>query len=758
MRRLLTLICVVSTMTLQAKQWTGEEVKDIIKKVNTYWQTNNSAEVRAFWDNAAYHTGNMEAIRLLSELKSEEIKVKSFLDYSLRWAQHNKWKGATESDPQKWKYKQYGEGQDYVLFGDWQICFQTYIDLYNLEVRGKRSGGKKLEVRIKRAKEVMGYEADSKANDYWWWADALYMVMPVMTKMYKLTGDEKYLDKLYDNICYSDSIMLDAETGLYFRDGKYVYPKHKTANGKKDFWARGDGWVLAGLAKVLQDMPKNYRHQPFFVEKYVRLAQAVKQLQQPEGHWTRSMMDPNQAPGYETSGTAFFCYGLLWGVNNGYLPKKEFEPAIEKAWNYLSTIALQTSGKVGYVQPIGERAIPGQRVDANSEANFGVGAFLLAACEYYRYLQTKKAVLTFSNESNQQRQEVVEVDYQTLCRQLGISTEEQIVIENAAGQEVSYQKTYDGKLLLYLSLHPYGKAVYTIIKGRPATSKSYVKGKMYSIRKDDLAWENDLGIYRVYGPALQKTGERSFGTDVWVKNTPELVMDDRYQKDYDGNIMEDSLRKAGQKVALDDIDRSTSFHLDHGNGMDAYGVGPSLGCGAPALMKNGKLVFPYCYKTYQIHDNGPLRFTVELAYAPNADGITEHRIISLDRGSHFNRMTVWYDGIKKPTTLAAGVVLHSNDNLVLGKNYVQYADPTDNPKLHQSQVYVAVLFPEGVSETCLLEDEMNHGIGIVNNYQGAPYTYYFGSAWSRYDIRSQAQWQLAIDEFLARTPIKYSIQ
>jgi rhamnogalacturonyl hydrolase YesR len=235
----------------------------------------------------------------------------------------------------------------------------------------------------------MGHEADSPQHDYWWWADALYMVMPVMTKMYKLTGDKKYLDKLHDNILYSDSIMLDKETGLYFRDGKYVYPKHKTGSGKKDFWARGDGWVLAGLAKVLQDMPEDYVWQPFFVEKYTRLARAVAKLQQREGYWTRSMADPEQAPGPETSGTAFFTYGLLWGVNNGYLRKAEFKPVIDKAWQYLTKTALQKDGRVGYVQPIGERAIPGQKVDAQSQANFGVGAFLLAACEYARYLQKR---------------------------------------------------------------------------------------------------------------------------------------------------------------------------------------------------------------------------------------------------------------------------------------------------------------------------------------------------------------------------------
>ena len=742
MRRLLITICILTSMALQAKQWTTAEVEDVIRKVNTYWQSNNSAEVRSFWDNAAYHTGNMEVYKLL--------KDKQMLNYSIRWAEHNHWKGATEPDPAKWKYKQYGEGQDYVLFGDWQICFQTYIDLYNLAPSKKK---------IARAKEVMSYEANSKAHDYWWWADALYMVMPVMTKMYKLTGEEKFLDKLYENLCYCDSIMLDNETGLYFRDGKYVYPKHKTASGKKDFWARGDGWVLAGLAKVLQDMPKSYKHYQFFADKFVTLAEAVKKIQQPQGHWTRSMMDPEQAPGYETSGTAFFCYGMLWGVNNGYLTKKEFEPAIEKAWNYLTTVAMQQNGKIGYVQPIGERAIPGQTVDANSEANFGVGAFLLSACEYHRYLETGKVALNFSNESNVQRQEVVEVDLQAVCNQLGVDADCPLVVENAIGQEVSYQKTYNGKLLLYISLHPHGKAVYTVSKGKPAIARSYAYGKMYSIRKDDIAWENDLGIYRVYGPALQKTGERSFGTDVWVKNTPELVADKRYMIDYYGNAEEDSLRKAGQKVALRDIDQRTSFHLDHGNGMDAYGVGPSLGCGAPALMKDGKLVFPYCYNTYKIHDNGPLRFTVELTHAPNADGITEHRIISLDRGSHFNKITVWYDGIKEPMALASGVVLHGEDNLVLGKNYVQYADPTDNPKLHQSQVYVATLYPNGINETCKLDGELNHALGIVNNYKGEPYTYYFGSAWSLYDIRSQAQWQLTIDEFLKNlsTPITYII-
>ncbi|WP_367280479.1 DUF2264 domain-containing protein [uncultured Muribaculum sp.] len=351
----------------------AQTIRRAIDKVNHQWQQTNLAECRSFWDNAAYHTANMEVYKLTGN--------QDYLDYSLRWAEHNQWKGAKGNDRSKWKYSSYGESDNHVLFGDWQICFQTYADLYNILPD---------ERRIRRAREVMEYQMSTPQNDYWWWADGLYMVMPVMTKLYKITGNNKYLDKLYQYIVVSDSIMLDTETGLYFRDGKYVYPDHKSTNGKKDFWARGDGWVLAGLAKVLADVPKNWEHRKFFEDKYIKLADAVVALQQPEGYWTRSMADPGHAPGYETSGTAFFTYGLLWGINNGYLQSSKYLDAAEKAWGYLYKTALQKDGTIGYVQPIGEKAIPGQVVNRKSTSNFGTGAWLLAACEYVRYLEKEQ--------------------------------------------------------------------------------------------------------------------------------------------------------------------------------------------------------------------------------------------------------------------------------------------------------------------------------------------------------------------------------
>lgn len=362
----------ISSPPVSASQPTEADMtRQLITQVNNAWQASHPAEATPFWHNAAYHTGNIEAWRLTG--------CKEWRDYSLAWAEHNNWQGATTADKSRWRYD-YGETPDHVLFGDWQICFQTYADLYADFPEPRR---------IDRAREVMEYEMSTPQTDYWWWADGLYMVMPVMTKLYRITGNERYLAKLYEYVRHSDSLMLDRETGLYFRDAKYVYPQHTTIHGKKDFWARGDGWVLAGLAKVLADLPEEYACRPFFVEKYLRLAEAVVSLQQPEGWWTRSMADPDHAPGCETSGTAFFTYGLLWGVNNGYLTDPKYLAAACKGWAYLRDKAVQEDYSVGYVQPIGEKAIPDQTVGATSTADFGVGAFLLAACEYVRFLESK---------------------------------------------------------------------------------------------------------------------------------------------------------------------------------------------------------------------------------------------------------------------------------------------------------------------------------------------------------------------------------
>lgn len=353
----------------QVKSERAKQTLEMIDKVQDYWQSHNKAECRGFWDNAAYFTGNQAAYELTGNAK--------YLDYSLRFAEHNRWAGATERDKAKWEYKTYGEGMRHVLFADWQICFQVYIDLYKEEHRAER---------LQRTLEVMCHQAQMADKDFWWWSDALYMGFPVFTKLYTVTHDQRLLDKQYECFVWTDELLFDKEAQLYYRDGKYVYPKVKTAcNGGKSFWARGDGWVLAGLAKVLQDLPGDSKYRAFYVQRFRQLAEGVARCQRPEGYWSRSMLCEDDAPGYETSGTAFFTYGLLWGVNNGLLSSAKYKPTIDRAWDYLTTKALQEDGSIGFVQPIGEKPDPTRTVNARSQAPFGTGAWLLAACEYVRY-------------------------------------------------------------------------------------------------------------------------------------------------------------------------------------------------------------------------------------------------------------------------------------------------------------------------------------------------------------------------------------
>ena len=733
---------------------------EIITKVNDQWQATHRPEVRSFWDEAAYHTGNMEAYKLLGNAR--------WLAYSDAWARYNLWQGAREKDSSKWKYANYGEGQDYVLFGDWQICFQTYLDIYEMQPD---------DYKIARALEVMDYEVRQPQNDFWWWADALYMVMPVMTKLYKTTGDVKYLDKLYENFKWSDDLMFDKDEQLYYRDAKYIWPEVKTAcNGGKSFWARGDGWVLAGLAKVLSDMPKDYKHRDFFELRFRQLAEGVARVQRPGGYWSRSMLCEQDAPGPETSGTAFFTYGMLWGVNNGILSRSKFEPVIEKAWQYLITTALQPDFSVGYVQPIGEKPDPTKTVNARSQANFGTGAFLLAACEHLRdeNLQSgNRATLkvSISNPANEYREQVAELPADTIFKRLKIQGGREFIVFDAGGLEVPYQLSSDGKVLIEAGVRPKGTQTFTIRRGTPKVYKTVCYGRIFPERKDDFAWENDRGAYRVYGPALQKTGEKSYGVDVWTKNTPELVLDQRYWiEDVVMMPAVEKLRKENRQRG-DSLYRLNSYHNDHGRGSDLYRVGATLGCGTPALIVDDELVYPYCFKTYRILDEGPLRFSVQLDYESKVigeDTITEHRIITLDKGSNFNRSTVWYDGFTTVVELATGVVVHQEDrnSVVLAKDYVHYADPTDNIPVNNCQLFVAALFPDGVNETAIRQFKkvdsgaVGHALGIVDNYSGLPYTYYFGSAWSKFDVRTQAEWQQRIDWKLrnVRQPLTIDIK
>ena len=394
---------------------------------------------------------------------------------------------------------------------------------------------------------------------------------------------------------------------------------------------------------------------------------------------------------------------------------------------------------------------------------------MLMALAGSSYCHAQQATIVVSNPTSTPRTELISLNMSEVKAKLGNATPkkgEAYIVKNKRGQQIGSQITHDGLLLIDASVRPHGSATYYVSIGKPYQQKVYATGALYKIRKDDIAWENDRCAYRVYGPTLQKTGERSFGTDIWVKNTPDTVVYERYIKDMNGNIK-------GDKMDAKVRDILTSFHLDHGNGLDPYRVGATLGLGAPSLMVGKNQVLPYCYKDYRILDNGPLRFTVELTYNPSTVGdmknVVEHRIISLDKGSNFNKMTVWYDGLTTPTDFATGFPIHEEDTKTktFAKDYVSYADPTDNVEVNNSQVFVGVLFPEGIDHTYYqLFDKKHdgatgHALGLKRGLKNLEkYSYYFGAAWSKYDVRSYAEWQIRIKDYLdaLKNPLQVEVK
>lgn len=359
--------------------------------------------------------------------------------------------------------------------------------------------------------------------------------------------------------------------------------------------------------------------------------------------------------------------------------------------------------------------------------------FLLAFVLILQSSLKAQTTIVVENKTNQQRSELISIS----AEQLGVKPRTKLIVRDVFDIEQPTQWTYDGHLLMSVYVKSNGKSTFKVQAGIPeAFERSWVSGRMYPERLEDIAFENDRIGFRLYGPALQKRGEKGFGHDVWVKRTTELVLDKLYRDD-----------------------PRLSFHLDHGLALDCYGVGPSLGCGTPCMIKEGKIVYPWCYDTYKILDKGPLRFTVQVNF-PTVDGVTEHRILSLDKGSNFCEATVWFDGISKPIDIAAGLAIRPADptTVVVGKDYVHYADPTVDPERHQFQIYSALLFPDTKVD---ITQQESHALGILKNYQsGQRFHYFFGAAWSEFDVRSQAEWQLRIDGFIKarQQPLKVTVQ
>ena len=334
------------------------------------------------------------------------------------------------------------------------------------------------------------------------------------------------------------------------------------------------------------------------------------------------------------------------------------------------------------------------------------------------------------------------------------------IVKNEQGLEIPYQITQDSLLIFQANVTANGATSYKIVKGNPASYDTHACGMYRPDRKDDFIWENDKSGYRTYGPALQASGERAFGYDVFTKSVTFPVMKARF----------DSALYAKNKL---------NFHLDHGNGMDSYGVGPTLGCGTTALIKNGEIVYPWAWTSYELLDNGPLRFSIRLKYSPvQIDGktVTETRTITLDAGSYLNKAVVRYEGLdSQDDTVAVGIVIHKEnpDAFRSGDKYMAYADLGDRNIGKNGEIYTGVVFCsrpdsigfvpfeniDGILASSNVGAPIGHILGKTAYSKDTDYSYYFGSGWSKGGVTNINGWCTYLEEFSEklRSPLNINI-
>lgn len=292
------------------------------------------------WVQGAFLTGVMEAARATDD--------PAYLDYARRTAEANGW--LLGARPRH---------------ADDHIVGQTYLELYELAPAPEKIASVKTVLDSLVAAPVAGREL-------WSWCDALYMSPPTLAKLARATGDARYL--AFMDAAYWDSYLAfyDPAEALFYRDQRYVFP----ASGPKTFWSRGNGWVIAGLARLLDVLPADHPSRGRYLALFQAMAHKLLALQPADGLWRSNLLTEDGAHG-EVSGSAFFCYAFAWGVNHGVLSAEKFRPAIDRAWPAL-VACIDAEGRLGWVQPIG--FAPGA-YDATTAQEYGAGAFLAAGAQ-----------------------------------------------------------------------------------------------------------------------------------------------------------------------------------------------------------------------------------------------------------------------------------------------------------------------------------------------------------------------------------------
>jgi len=274
---------------------------------------------------------------------------------------------------------------DDILHADRVAIVDMYQRLYEIHkdtaMLGKVQWAMDIIMSRGTGKKVMVQFKDNPYYDEWLtWCDALFMSPPVFARMAKITGEPKYTSYMNDMWWKTSDYLYSKKDSLFYRDDRYF--DRLSDNGKKIFWGRGNGWVIAGLTRILKILPKDSPYRSKFEQQFKEMAQKLLSLQRTDGLWTVSLLDPEFLPMGESSGSAFYTYALAYGLNSNLIEAK-YRLQVEKAWSALSANVNQ-NGRLGYVQQVAGDPFP---FKAEEFHVYATGAFLMAGKEMIELLK-----------------------------------------------------------------------------------------------------------------------------------------------------------------------------------------------------------------------------------------------------------------------------------------------------------------------------------------------------------------------------------
>ncbi len=380
--------------------------------------------------------------------------------------------------------------------------------------------------------------------------------------------------------------------------------------------------------------------------------------------------------------------------------------------------------------------------------------FVASSCSF-----TPKVKIVVDNTTDIERvDEMVEVDLAAIKSELGLVSDNSFVVYTSKRKEIPSQVTYDGKLIFQATIAPMSKAEFRITVAEPKEAyTSKVFGRQFPESNNDFTWENDMNAVRVYGDGTQ---QRAHGYDIWTKSTSELVVEERYKRDLSPELRAriEELKVAGNTREANRLLKTISLGVDHGNGLDAYVVGASLGGGAAALMERGSIIYPSNYTDYEILDNGPLRLTVKFTYAPikinGRDNVVETRTHVVDAGTCYTKSYVSFSDVVRSTPIVAGIVMAGAKSrqatVSKAEGYATYAD-ANRQDVGDGVIYVGTIFPGAVKSAGIMpfvdNDSERKGMGLtghvvlIGDYlPKSEFVYYWGSMWAKYKIATYEEW------------------